>query len=100
MSIGASQDLGVQTLTLSIFSTWLNRSSLPGAAQIACVMLLAIAALIALERYGRRRQAFTGINHHPGIARRIALIGAKRWIAALDSASFRWRSAFWCRWSS
>ena len=80
--IGASEYLGVQTLTLSIFSTWLNRSSLPGAAQIACVMLLAIAALIALERYGRRRQAFTGIDRHPGIARRIALVGAKRWIAA------------------
>ena len=38
--IGASEYLGVQTLTLSIFNTWLNRSSLPGAAQIACVMLV------------------------------------------------------------
>ena len=80
--IGASEYLGVQTLTLSIFSTWLNRSSLPGAAQIACVMLIAIAGLIALERYGRRRQAFTGIDRHPGIARRIALHGPKRWLAA------------------
>jgi iron(III) transport system permease protein len=80
--IGASEYLGVQTLTLSIFTTWLNRSSLPGAAQIACVMLIAIAALIALERYGRRRQAFTGIDRHPGIARRIALPGSKRWLAA------------------
>ena len=79
---GASEYLGVQTLTLSIFSTWLNRSSLPGAAQIACVMLIAIAGLIALERYGRRRQAFTGIDRHPGIARRIALAGSKRWLAA------------------
>ena len=79
--IGASEYLGVQTLTLSIFSTWLNRSSLPGAAQIACVMLIAIAGLIALERYGRRRQAFTGIDRHPGIARRIALHGSKRWLA-------------------
>ncbi len=79
--IGASEYLGVQTLTLSIFSTWLNRSSLPGAAQIACVMLIAIAGLIALERYGRRRQAFTGIDRHPGIARRIALQPSKRWLA-------------------
>jgi iron(III) transport system permease protein len=80
--IGASEYLGVQTLTLSIFSTWLNRSSLPGAAQIACVMLIAIAGLIALERYGRRRQAFTGIDRQPGIARRIALAGSKQWLAA------------------
>ena len=53
--IGASEYLGVQTLTLSIFTTWLNRGSLAGAAQIACLMLLIVAALIALERYGRRR---------------------------------------------
>ena len=38
--IGACEYLGVRTLTLSIFTTWLNRSSLPGAAQIACVMLV------------------------------------------------------------
>ena len=56
--IGACEYLGVRTLTLSIFTTWLNRSSLPGAAQIACVMLVAIAALIALERYGRRDKRF------------------------------------------
>jgi hypothetical protein len=43
--IGASEYLGVRTLTLSIFTTWLNRGSLPGAAQIACVMLLAVVAL-------------------------------------------------------
>ena len=53
--IGASEYLGVQTLTLSIFTTWLNRGSLAGAAQMACLMLLIVAALIALERYGRRR---------------------------------------------
>ena len=60
--IGLSEYLGVQTLTLSIFSTWLNRNSLPGAAQIACVMLVFVAALIALERYGRRGRAFTAMT--------------------------------------
>jgi iron(III) transport system permease protein len=79
--IGASEYLGVQTLTLSIFNTWLNRSSLPGAAQIACVMLLAVAALIALERYGRRRQGFTGLDTRPGRVRRIALASGKGWLA-------------------
>src|SRR5262249_37395777 len=47
--IGAIEYLGVQTLTLSVFTTWLNRGSLAGAAQIACLMLLIVAALIALE---------------------------------------------------
>jgi iron(III) transport system permease protein len=56
--IGASEYLGVRTLTLSIFTTWLNRSSLPGAAQIACVMLTFIAVLIALEHFGQRDKRF------------------------------------------
>jgi 3-oxoacid CoA-transferase A subunit len=80
--IGASEYLGVQTLTLSIFTTWLNRSSLSGAAQIACFMLLLVAALIALERYGRRQQAFTGLDRHPAHARRIRLRGRNGWLAA------------------
>src|SRR6266540_87932 len=44
--IGASEYLGVQTLTLSIFTTWLNRGSLAGAAQMACLMLLALGFLL------------------------------------------------------
>jgi iron(III) transport system permease protein len=58
--IGASEFLGVRTLTVSIYSTWLNRSSLPGAAQIALVMLAAVIALVLLERWARRKQRFTG----------------------------------------
>jgi len=56
--IGASEYLGVQTLTLSIFTTWLNRGSLAGAAQMACLMLLIVVALIAVERHARRRRGF------------------------------------------
>ena len=33
--IGASEFLGVRTLSVSIYATWVNRSNLPGAAQIA-----------------------------------------------------------------
>jgi iron(III) transport system permease protein len=58
--IGASEFLGVRTFTVSIYATWLNRSSLPGAAQIALVMLGAVIVLVMLERWGRRRQRFTG----------------------------------------
>lgn len=79
--IGASEYLGVRTLTLSVFTTWLNRSSLPGAAQIACLMLFVVAALIALERYGRRRQQFIGLDQRPGATDRIALTGWRRWFA-------------------
>jgi iron(III) transport system permease protein len=81
--IGASEYLGVQTLTLSIFTTWLNRGSLAGAAQIACFMLLLVAALIALERYGRRRRDFAVSATDTRHLSRITLVGPTRWIAAI-----------------
>ncbi|WEX08812.1 iron ABC transporter permease [Chelativorans sp. AA-79] len=56
--IGAVQHLGVRTLTLSVFSTWLNRGSLEGAAQIALVMLFLVLTLLAAERVARRKQRF------------------------------------------
>lgn len=81
--IGASEYLGVQTLTLSVFTTWLNRDSLPGAAQIALAMLVLVAGLIALERYGRRRQNYQASVADPRIAARVALAGGKAWLAML-----------------
>ncbi|MDX2290040.1 MAG: iron ABC transporter permease [Hyphomicrobiaceae bacterium] len=51
--IGAVQYLGVKTLTASVYDTWLQRSNLGGAAQLACVMLALIAALFAAERIAR-----------------------------------------------
>jgi len=54
--IGASEHLGVRTLTLSIYTTWLNRGSLAGAAQIACIMLLFVVALILIESRLRGQQ--------------------------------------------
>lgn len=56
--IGASEFLGVRTLTVSIYATWINRSSLPGAAQIALVMLVLVISLILIERWARRRQRY------------------------------------------
>lgn len=57
--IGASEFLGVQTLTVSIYTTWVTRSDLSGAAQIALAMLVLVTALIVLERYGRRFQGYS-----------------------------------------
>jgi iron(III) transport system permease protein len=82
--IGLSEYLGVQTLTLSIFTTWLNRGSLPGAAQIACALLVFVAVLIALERYGRRGRAFTAMTQQGArFSSRIVLKGPWRYLAAL-----------------
>lgn len=56
--LGASDILGVRTLTVSIYSTWVNRSSVAGAAQIAVVLLAVVLVLVALERWARRRQRY------------------------------------------
>ena len=81
--IGASEYLGVQTLTLSIFTTWLNRGSLAGAAQMSCLMLLIVAALIALERRGRGRRDFAVSAQHSRFVSRITLSGPGRWVATI-----------------
>ncbi|KQO79076.1 iron ABC transporter permease [Rhizobium sp. Leaf262] len=57
--IGASEFLGVRTLTVSIYTTWITKSDLPGAAQIALCMLLLVVALVAVERWARRRQRYS-----------------------------------------
>lgn len=80
--IGASEYLGVSTLTLSIFTTWLNRGSLPGAAQIACMLLVLVAGLIMLERAARRGRDYVGLDRDPRRHRRHRLRGW-RGLAAL-----------------
>ena len=81
--IGASEYLGVRTLTFSVFSTWLNRGSLEGAAQIAMVMLALVVLLLAVEQRARRRQRFhTGRATHMKVRPpRIALRGGTSLVA-------------------
>lgn len=81
--IGAVEFLGVQTLTFSIFNTWLNRGSLAGAAQIACVMLVFVIALMMVERAARRRQRFASQKTTAAVhdVARLKLSGWKKWAA-------------------
>ncbi|TBN38994.1 iron ABC transporter permease [Paracoccus subflavus] len=57
--IGASEFLGVRSLTIAVYTTWVTRYDLPGAAQIALAMLALVIALVSLERWARRRQRFS-----------------------------------------
>lgn len=63
--IGATEYLGVRALTVSVYTTWLNRGSLAGAAQIACIMLIVVMGLIALERHGRRHRRYGTSTRRP-----------------------------------
>ena len=86
--IGAVEYLGVQTLTFSVYDTWLNRGSLAGAAQIACVMLVIVAGLLIVERRARRRQRFTSHKTTAVVpdAVRLRLTGMKAALAVLFCA--------------
>ncbi len=57
--IGAMEFLGVQTLTFSIFSIWVNRGDAAGSAQLALALLFLVLALIGFERWARRKQRFS-----------------------------------------
>jgi len=75
--IGASEFLGVQTLTVSIYNTWVTRSDLAGAAQIALAMLAIAVTLILLERRGRRRQRYANTQRmRPLQAKRLTGLAA------------------------
>ncbi|MDR7331204.1 iron ABC transporter permease [Roseateles asaccharophilus] len=83
--IGASEFLGVRTLTVSIYTTWITRSDLAGAAQLACAALLAVFALIWLERQGRRHQRYGSTRRMAGIRPR-RLTGTTAWAATAAMA--------------
>ena len=74
--LGAVQYLGVQTLTVSIYTTWLQRSSLGGAAQIALVALVFVLMLVALERAARGHGQY---HHTTGRYRSIPFTDLEGW---------------------
>lgn len=76
--IGASEFLGINTLTVTIYTTWVTRSDLPAAAQIACTMLMVVIILLTLEYYGRKRQRY-GISRHSRGITPTPLKGSRAW---------------------
>lgn len=87
--LGAVQHLGVETLSASIYTTWLQRSNLGGAAQLATVMLGLIFVLLAAERIAR---GGAKVHHTTGRYRAIPFQDIEGWrgyaAAALCSLPF------------
>lgn len=109
---GAVAYFGVETLTASIYSTWLERSNLGGAAQIATLILFIILVLLFVERRARREQKYfatTGYNRTlpvttlTGFAELMAILacslpfilGFVIPLVMLTGASFRFIDFFW-----
>ena len=82
--LGAAQYLGVQTLTVSIYTTWLQRSNLAGAAQIALVALLLVLALLLGERIAR---GGARVHHTTGRYRAIPFSDLQGWRAYVVAAT-------------
>jgi iron(III) transport system permease protein len=82
--LGAVQYLGVETLSASIYATWTQRSNLPGAAQLALVMLALVVALLIGERRLRGEASF---HASTGRFRAIPFEALDGWRAAVALAS-------------
>ncbi|MBM3818235.1 MAG: iron ABC transporter permease [Acidimicrobiia bacterium] len=82
--IGAAEFLGVRTLTVSIYTTWVTRSDLPGAAQISLALVTLALALLAIERYARRQRRYANDAQQPrpAVPRRLRGLGAAGALAA------------------
>ncbi len=81
---GVSSYFGIQTFTAGIYKAWLAMDNRWVAAQLATVLLLLVAVLLALEQRAQRRLRFTsvkGLRAGSADARPIVLVGAQRWVA-------------------
>ena len=81
--LGAVQYLGVETLSASIYATWMQRSNLGGAAQIATVTLLFVLMLLAAER---RARGGARVHHTTGRYRSIPFHDLPGWKGILAAS--------------
>lgn len=75
--IGASEFLGVKTLTVSVYTTWVSRSDMPGAAQISLAMLALVVMLVLAERHARRNQRYATAAQKPRVMVPVPLAGLR-----------------------
>lgn len=76
---GTVDFFGVQTLTTGIFSVWLEAGNAGGAAQIACVILAMILALVAFEKVSRRKSRFYRMSRSERTPPVVPLNGRLAW---------------------
>jgi iron(III) transport system permease protein len=83
---GASEYLGVRTIAFTIYSTWTSRSSLPAAAQLALILVGAVAVLIAVESKSQNALSHQSKVNRIGAAPRMQLKGS----TAAAAFGFSW----------
>jgi iron(III) transport system permease protein len=80
---GASEYLGVRTFAYTIYSTWMTRGSLAGAAQIALILIGIVALLIVVEAYSRRAASHQSKSSRVNSTSRAKLRGVRALAASL-----------------
>ncbi len=81
--VGAVEFLGVRTLTVQVYTTWINRSDLPGAAGIALIGLGFVVVLIFAEQLARGGRRYATSAHRIRVMERRPLSGIGGWAALL-----------------
>ena len=84
--IGAVEYLGVNSLTIAVYTTWLDRSNLGGAAQLASVMLIFVIFLFTIERMARGGQKYHHTTGRYQPIPQVEIHGARGWLATLGCA--------------
>lgn len=83
---GTVDFFAVRTLTVGVFTTWLESSNVGGAAQISCVMMVFVLILLGLERAGRRGRRYHNLSGARRPIQRERLTGAAAIIATCACA--------------
>ena len=80
------------TFTTGIYKAWFSLFSLPAAAQLASLLIVAVFVLLLVEQYSRSRMRYTPAGRVSGNAR-FALSGWSKWLAVFGCSSI-WLLAF------
>lgn len=81
---GTVQYFGVTTFTTGIFRTWYGLGDLQGALQLAAMLLVAVIALIMIERWSRQNARYEQSSQRQ--AQPFQLTGGKAWLATAACA--------------
>jgi len=80
---GTVEFFAIQTMTTGIFSLWLEAGDRAGAAEVACLMLAIVLALLLVEKLSRKQRKFHGLSKSTRPAARQKSAGLWRWLPTL-----------------
>lgn len=84
--VGATEFLGVRTLTVTVYTTWITRSDLAGAAQLSLSMLAVVVALVSAEAWLRGGRRYSNDSKQAAPFVRARLSGWRAWGACAAAA--------------